>query len=85
MSIKRLNVDIKGKSVVISVSSDTSFVPLYAGKDLNKALQAVYDYEHSNLKKLDDQRKYIARTALAARTQILQLIQEDKHEADNTK
>jgi len=77
VSVKKLNVEINGKSVVISASSETSFIPLYAGKDLQKALQVVYDFEHTNMKKLDDQRKYLARMSLAARTQILQLIQGD--------
>lgn len=83
MTLKRLNIDIKGKGIVISVTSESSFMPLYSGKDVNEALKVIDEYERSNTKKLEDQIKFINRSSNAARAQILQLVQEDKNETNN--
>lgn len=83
MNLKRLNIDIKGKGIVISVSSESSFMPLYSGKDINEALRVIDDYERSNTKKLEDQIKFINRSSNAVRAQILQLNQEIKNETIN--
>ena len=84
MSIKRINVDIKGKGIIISVSSDSSFMPLYAGKNIDEALEVLDAYEKSNIKKLEDQIKFINRSVNSAKAQILQL-KEAENEPNNTK